>query len=252
MSFVDGVTPWASWLQMAVVVAAPAVAITAFVLMNVRGAVSAGTRGHDESGALGAPDRRGVGLIVLAVLAISTVRARGDVISSGQTDWYAALSPVLLAAAAAVVVFRVLPAPIRALSRLAGRGRGYVNFLGLARSSRASGTAGLPLLALVVGASVITVIATIAATIGDERTLASYRTIGADVRVDGARIDEVDLDRLRDRPGVSAVSGAYVDHSAQIAGAIVVDRSEGSGHHRHRRRPVAVLGCRGWEPARGC
>lgn len=218
---VDGVTPLLSWVQVAVILAAPAAAITALVLGTVRAAVNTLVA---ASTSLVRSSRRIVaelGLVVLAVLAISTVRARGDVISNGQTDWYAALSPVLLAAAAAVVVFRILPWPVRALSRLAGRGRGYVSFLGFARSSRASGTAGLPLLALVVGATILTVVATIAATIGEERSLAAYRTVGADARVDGVRIDEADLTGLRQRPGVDAVAGAFVDRDAQIAGAIV-------------------------------
>ncbi|MFC7489314.1 MULTISPECIES: FtsX-like permease family protein [unclassified Knoellia] len=233
---VDGVTPLATWAQVAVLVAAPALAIAALVLGTVRvGAAAAG-----DTVSRGRAWRRIVaeaGLVIIAVLAISTVRARGDVISGGQTDWYAALSPVLLAAAAAVVVFRALPAPIRALSRLAGRGRGYVSFLGLARSSRATGTAGLPLLALVVGASILTVVATIAATIGDERSLAAYRTVGADVRVDGARIEDADLAALRERPGVSAVSGAYVDHTAQFARL-----SDASGADGGSVRPVTLIG----------
>ncbi|WP_158306123.1 FtsX-like permease family protein [Janibacter sp. HTCC2649] len=221
MILVDGVTPLVSWAQVAFVLAAPAVAITMLVLATVRSAVN--TRVAATTRRVRSAQRivAELGLVVLAVLAISTVRARGDVISGGQTDWYAALSPVLLAGAAAVVAFRVLPVPIRVLSRLAGRGRGYVNFLGLARSSRASATAGLPLLALVVGATVITVVATIAATIGEERSVAAYRTVGADVRVDGVRIDDADLAGLRQRPGVTAVAGAYVDRDAQIAGAIV-------------------------------
>ncbi|MFC7487959.1 FtsX-like permease family protein [Knoellia sp. CPCC 206453] len=217
MLLVDGVPPWVSWLQVAVVIAAPAAAIATLVLACVRAAVN--TRVAATTSLIRSSRRivAELGLVVLSVLAISTVRARGDVISGGQTDWYAALSPVLLAASAAVVVFRVLPGPIRALSRLAGRGRGYVNFLGLARSSRASGTAGLPLLALVVGASVLTVVATISATIGEERAVAAYRTVGADVRIDGGRIDDADLAELRQRPGVAAVAGAYVDRGSLIA-----------------------------------
>jgi len=218
---VDGVTPWVSWGQVAVVLTAPAVAITTLVLATVRAAVN--TRVAAATSLVRSSRRiiAELGLVILALLAVSTVRARGEAISDGQTDWYAALSPVLLAAAAAVVAFRLLPVPIRALSRLAARGRGYVSFLGLARSSRSSATAGLPLLALVVGAAVITVIATIGATIVEERSLAAYRTVGADVRVDGVRIDDADLAALRQRPGVSAVAGAYVDRDAQIAGAIV-------------------------------
>lgn len=218
---VPGATPWLSWVQVALLVIAPAMAITALVVSNVRGAASADAAAATSLVRSGRRIVAELALVVLAVLAVSTVRARGDVIAGGQTDWYAALSPVLVAAAAAVVVFRLFPAPIRMLSRLAGRGRGYVTFLGLARSSRASGSAGLPLLALVVGASVITVVATIAATISDERSLASFQSVGADVRVDGVRIDQADLDGLKRRAGVSAVSGAYVDGDAQIAGDIV-------------------------------
>lgn len=217
---IDGTTPWASWLQVALVVVLPAAVVAVQVLAQLRER----TTGHSAATDLVRTARRivaEVALVLLAVLAVNTIRARGDVIADGRTDWYAALTPVLVAAAGAVVVFRLLPLPIRALSRLAGRGRGYVGFLGLARSSRASTTAGLPLLALVVGSSVLTVLASVFVTIGQQREVSVMRTVGADARVDAVRLDADVAEALAKRPGVSAVAPAYVERGAQIAGDIV-------------------------------
>ena len=77
-----------------------------------------------------------VAVVLLAVLAVTTVRSRGAVIAAGRTDWYAAVTPVLVALAAAVVALRVMPWPVSRLAGVAERGRGLVAFVGLTRAAR--------------------------------------------------------------------------------------------------------------------
>ncbi|MFG7947147.1 hypothetical protein Q8723_35410, partial [Streptomyces cacaoi] len=67
----------------------------------------------------------------LAVLATAVLALRRD--GSDDGNALAALSPVLLALACAVLLLRCYPLPLRLAARLAARGRGPVAFLGLAR-----------------------------------------------------------------------------------------------------------------------
>ncbi len=160
---------------------------------------------------------------------MATVRARGAEIAGGRTDWFAALTPVLVGATAALLVLRLLPVPVRAAARVAARRPGLVGFLGLARAARTGTVVVLPVLAVVVGATVLSLFATLTVAIGDQRELASYRSVGADVRVDGVRVDADDAAALAARPGVHAVVRAYVSAGAHLV----------SGR---RSTPVVVVG----------
>jgi putative ABC transport system permease protein len=157
-----------------------------------------------------------VAVVLLAVLAVTTVRSRGTVIAAGQTDWYAAVTPVLVALAATVVALRLLPWPVRWLAGVAERGRGLVAFVGLTRAARTGPATGLPVAALVVGTTLVTLMATLTATVSDQRELAALRAVGADARVDAARIDPADVTALAARPGVDAALPAHVDPGATL------------------------------------
>ncbi|MBR7742887.1 hypothetical protein KC207_06230 [Phycicoccus sp. BSK3Z-2] len=151
------------------------------------------------------------GVVVLAVLAVTTVRSRGAEIASGRQDWFAALVPVLVAAAAALVVLRVLPPLARRAAGVAARRRGLVAFLGLARSARGGARGALPVVTVVVGAAVLTLLAQLTLTLDTERETAALRTVGAEGRVDALRLDPEDVEALLARPGVGSVLPAYVE-----------------------------------------
>ncbi|MBM6399094.1 hypothetical protein [Phycicoccus sonneratiae] len=230
-----------TWVQVALVAVVPALAAAVAVLVRVR------SLEHDDSGKeavrrarLVRTARRVVAeLAVLAVAAaaVGTVRARGGEIAAGRTDWYAALTPVLVAVAAALVVLRVLPVPVRAAARVASRRRGLVAFLGLARAARTGATAALPVLAVVVGAAVLALFAALTVTIGDQREVSAFRAVGAEVRVDAVRVDADDAEALASRPGVESVVRAYVAPGATLV----------SGR---RATPVVVVGADPAEYAR--
>ncbi|MFL6177927.1 MAG: hypothetical protein ACJ715_14840 [Ornithinibacter sp.] len=213
---VPGETTSAAWVEVALVVVLPplvAVLVTARRVRAIDEPVEESTRAARAARRIVLE----VAVVVLAVLAVTTVRSRGDVIAAGRTDWYAAVTPVLVALAAAVVALRVMPWPVARLARLAERGRGLVGFVGLTRAARTGAGAAVPLAALVVGATLVTLMATLTASVSDQRELAALRSVGADARVDAARIDAPDVAALAARPGVEAAVPAHVDAAATLS-----------------------------------
>ena len=177
------------------------------------------------------PDRehsaaRGVGRVLLEVsiltgayFALSSVRARGQQISTGTVDWYAALAPVLSAAAVAVVLARILPWPIWLVARGLERGRSVLGFLALARSARTMSPTLGPLAGLVIAAALATLLGGVASTIARERAAAAYELTGADLRIDAARVTASEVLQARGRPGITAAIAAYVERGARLQGA---------------------------------
>ncbi len=211
-----GRTRWESVL-LAVGPVAPVLLATTVATV---GASHAGPAGRPASPSRAAAARRiAVELLVLggAYFVVGSVRSRGEQIRSGTSDWVAALTPVLAALAAAVVLLRVYPWLIRGAARVAAGRRSVFGFLGLARSAREGRSALLPVAVLVVAATVTTLLATVGASVARARLDGTYRTVGADVRIDATRIDATDLAPLRARAGVRGAVSAYVS-GTQLAG----------------------------------
>lgn len=160
-----------------------------------------------------------VGVVVLAALAVTTVRSRGTEIASGTTDWYAALTPFLVAAAGAVVGIRALSWLLRVAAGWAARRRGLVAHLGLTRAARTGSTALVPLAALVVGTTLVTMLGAISADISSLRQTAAYQVVGADVRVDGPQLGDATEQALARVPGVKGTTLAYVLPRASMSNA---------------------------------
>ncbi|UNX55039.1 hypothetical protein MF406_01770 [Georgenia sp. TF02-10] len=166
-------------------------------------------------------------LVLLAAAGTATLRRRGlvdDVAARGAVDPYAALVPTLVVLATAVVVLRAYPPVVRAASRLVGRGRGAVGFLGLARAARARPAAAVPVVVLLLAVAVSTLTGTVRATITTEQDAAAWRAVGADVRVDAPALAAADLAALRALPGVDAVVPAYRQDDATVGTARDADR----------------------------
>ena len=145
-----GPVPRATLVEVALVVLLPLLAAVAVTWRRL-GAIE---EVPDETRDLGRAARRvvlEVVVIALAVSAVTTVRSRGGVIAAGRTDWFATVTPVLIALAASVLAIRFLPWPVGLMSRLAARGRGLVAYLGLTRAARTGASAAVPITALVVG-----------------------------------------------------------------------------------------------------
>jgi putative ABC transport system permease protein len=166
-----------------------------------------------EDLAVARPSRRRLVLeltvTVLVVGAVVALRQRG---AAAGDDPYLAATPVLVAVAAALVLLRLYPVPLRVLARPAGRLRGAVTHLGLARAGRSPATAQLPLLALLVSLTVASFGGSVLAGIAHGRDRAATATVGADARIDARFALSPQLaDQVRKVPGVGLTTTARVE-----------------------------------------
>jgi putative ABC transport system permease protein len=153
-------------------------------------------------------------LLVIAAGAVETLRRRGVTGSSG--DQLVSLAPVLVGVVAALVLVRLYPLPLRWLTRPAGRLRGAVGHLSLARAGRTSVSAVLPLLALLTALTTAAFGGSVLAGVADARDHAALLAVGADGRVDGdGALPAGAADRVRRTPGVRNVTEVSVDDQAQ-------------------------------------
>ncbi|MET0496031.1 MAG: FtsX-like permease family protein [Actinoplanes sp.] len=177
-------------------------------------------RSHGRAGRPGRPSARRltaeVFVVLLAGLGVVLVRQRG---LAGGVDPFLALVPVLLAAAGALVAVRLLPLPLQQLGRTAGRARGVVPFLGLARAGRGAPINAGPLAVLVVALATGVFTAAVSGTVGDARDRATDQEIAADLRVLGASYSPQTTQRLGAVPGVTAIAPLIVDSGAPLTTA---------------------------------
>jgi putative ABC transport system permease protein len=150
-------------------------------------------------------------ITVLVVGAVAALRQRG---TGHGTDPFLAAAPVLVAVAAALVLLRVYPLPLRLLARPAARLTGAVTHLGLARAGRTPATNQLPLLALLVSLTVASFGGSVLAGIDHGRDRAATATVGADARIDS----EISLSQelpgeVKKVPGVGHVVTVRVEHN---------------------------------------
>ncbi|MDN3022824.1 ABC transporter permease [Streptomyces sp. S.PB5] len=151
-------------------------------------------------------------LLVLALAAVETLRRRGS-----QGDELSAVAPVLTGVIAALVLVRVYPLPLRRLSRPAGRLRGVVAHLSLARAGRTSASAVLPLLALLTALTTAAFGGSVLTGVSEARDHAALVTVGADARVDADEpLPSALPDRVRQVPGVTAVTPVSIAYLAQL------------------------------------
>jgi putative ABC transport system permease protein len=121
-------------------------------------------------------------------------------------DVLVAAAPLLLAAAACVVVFRLYPLPLRVVSGHYRRGRSAVGFLGSLRALRDPAVGVAPVLAVVVGVSVAVFSAVTLTTLDDGIEAAAVSAVGADLRVDSLAVSDSNLAAVSKLPGVAAAA----------------------------------------------
>ncbi|PWI18356.1 hypothetical protein DI272_32595 [Streptomyces sp. Act143] len=150
-------------------------------------------------------------LLALALAAVETLRRRG---SSGNELAYVA--PALTGVIAALVLVRLYPFPLRGLARPAGRLRGAVAHLSLARAGRTSASAVLPLLALLTALTTAAFGGSVLTGVAEARDRAALLAVGADARVDAEGPLPSGLpDRLRRQPGVDTLTGVSIAYQAK-------------------------------------
>src|SRR5699024_10725359 len=93
-------------------------------------------------------------VVVAAIGSCVALNMRGLDSADGGVDPLLAATPLLVAFAVTMLVMRLYPAPVAAISRRLRRGRGTVAYLGTARATRDPAGGLVPMLALVVGLSI--------------------------------------------------------------------------------------------------
>ncbi|UQU62896.1 ABC transporter permease [Couchioplanes caeruleus] len=149
-------------------------------------------------------------VVLLAVLGVLLVRRRGLAPGDG-VDPYLVVVPVLLPVAAALVVLRLLPWPLRLAGHLAARARGAVPFLGLAGAGRGSPVHVAPLAVLVVAVATGVFTGTVTGSIADARDRATDLDVAGDVLVTGGGFGAGTGPALAAVPGVRAVAPMWSD-----------------------------------------
>ncbi|MEU5698817.1 FtsX-like permease family protein [Streptomyces aurantiacus] len=170
-------------------------------------------------------------LLVLASAAVFALRSRGtsggsagvadsgdpaDLNASASGDQLVALAPVLIGVIAALVLVRLYPLPLRRLARPAGRLRGAVGHLSLARAGRTSVSTVLPLLALLTALTTAAFGGSVLAGITDARDRAALLSLGADARVETMGALPAALPaQLRSAPGVREATTLSIGYEAK-------------------------------------
>ncbi|MFF3709759.1 FtsX-like permease family protein [Streptomyces phaeochromogenes] len=168
-------------------------------------------------------------LLVLASAAVLALRSRGtsgtsdEALDSGASgdlggsgDQLVAMAPVLIGVIAALVLVRLYPLPLRWLARPAGRLRGAIGHLSLARAGRTSVSTVLPLLALLTALTTAAFGGSVLAGVADARDRAAVLNLGADARVEAEDPLPASLpERIRSAPGVQEVTPLSIAYEAK-------------------------------------
>jgi putative ABC transport system permease protein len=204
----DAVGWWLGGLTIAVTLAAP-------VLISVvpqRVAAPVTERPRRRAGGRNRAVRRIViETVLVAVAAGGLVVLRDQGQSSGSSGLYTSAAPVLLAIGVAVVVLRCYPPLARELARIAGRSRGVVAFVGLARATRTPPGSVLPSFALVLVLAMVAFPDMIAASVTQAQVAASWQQVGADAIIAVPATDEISpalQHQISAMPGVVATATA--------------------------------------------
>ncbi|MGW4382759.1 hypothetical protein [Kitasatospora sp. NPDC004531] len=145
-------------------------------------------------------------VLALAVVGVLQLRLRGAAPSGAAgPDLQLALVPVVLGLAVVVVVLRVYPVPLRALTGWARRGRGTVALVGLSQAGRRSAAAATALLVLVPALGCAVFGALVSGTVREGRLEAAQWRTGGDAVVLGPAQRPLPLEELAKVPGVGGV-----------------------------------------------
>lgn len=156
------------------------------------------------------------GFVVIAGVVLWLLSGRSA--DGSSVDPVASLAPVIAAIAAGLVIFRTLPFFVAGVTRWARAGRGATAFLSAARTSRASGSATMPVIAILIAVGLAAMGASVDASAERARQAASWNTVPADLIVANAG-SELSADEVREQlPGVTEVAVGYELNPDQLEG----------------------------------
>lgn len=164
---------------------------------------------------------------VLATAALVTQALSGQRLGSlgqsGSAGVLAAAVPLLWGLVGCVVALRLVPLLVRVLFARARRGTGLVGFVGAARTLR-EGAAGIaPALALVIGMASAVGSGVLFGSMQHDLDRTAQRTVGADLQVARAALDDTAVAALRGIDGVAAVA------PISTVGAVYLKAGTGAG-----------------------
>jgi putative ABC transport system permease protein len=172
-----GGVPAAWWLAGGTLAAA--LAGLPVIAVGLQGA--AGRRARGPGPRRGAPARRLVAEVALAAVAVGgIVVLRRQGLAADSVNAYASAAPVLVALLAAIVVVRGYPAVLRLGLRLARARPGVSALVGLARATRTSASAVVPVFALVLALAVVAFGTMLGDAVHRGQVAQSWREVGAD------------------------------------------------------------------------
>ncbi|GGY38963.1 ABC transporter permease [Streptomyces djakartensis] len=208
------------------VLGAGAVALLACAVLPVRAVVAhRRPRAHQERDDLAHArpgGRRAVAeltLLALAAGSVAALRRRGT--DGGAGDLLVSAAPVLVGLVAALLLVRLYPLPLRWAAGPAGRLRGVVGFLSLARAGRSpAAVATLPLLALLTALTTAAFGGSVLTGVADARDRVALLETGADARIettDGAPLPAGLARAVRDVAGVRQVTAVGIGFASERA-----------------------------------
>ncbi|MCP2336993.1 FtsX-like permease family protein [Actinomadura rupiterrae] len=157
----------------------------------------------------------------LAVVSLVILRRRGLAaqaeLGADPLIWAV---PVLLGIAAGLVVLRGFPWPLRLAGRLFRRGRSMVGFVGFARASRQQVVTVLPLVVLLLAASVAGFGATVDAALERGQGTAAWYSVGSDAQLNATQFDYRLPQWLKSVRGVTAAVPLRTIPDAGVGGAV--------------------------------
>lgn len=166
-------------------------------------------------------------VIAIALVGAYVLRQRGLAAASGGFDPFLAAVPPLIGLAAGVAAVRLYPPVVAAAGWLATRRRDLVPVLGVRTVARGAASS-LPALVLVLAVAFAAFASVVSASIDQAQHVASWITVGADVRVEpqGSRRElPFDFDPATAQ-GVAASATGYIETGVRAPGGAGVGTIE--------------------------
>ena len=217
----DAVGWWLAGVTIAVSLVGP---VLISVLPQRVAAPVTGRTPRRAAGRTSAARRIVVETALVAVAAGGYVALRNEGLGAGSNGLYTSAVPVLVAIPVAIVVLRCYPPVARELARIAGRMRGVVAFVGLARATRTPPGTVLPSFALVLVLAMVAFPAMIAASVTRGQVAASWQQVGADAIIaapPGQVITAPVQRQISSVPGVGSTAAAVVDAGTLPSGSVL-------------------------------
>jgi putative ABC transport system permease protein len=156
------------------------------------------------------------GLVVIAAAAVWLL-SRQSAASGAGADPVVSFTPLLVAAATGVLVFRLLPYPVAAVARVVGRSRGATSFIATSRAARSPAYAVLPVIAVLMAVGLAAFGGTVQTTADRSREATAWAAVPADavVTTTTLRAEADELGALI--PEATAIADGYLLSSQSAA-----------------------------------